>query len=226
MSRQRRRPYRESTSNSPSTTSVTQLQQFQLLLEKKDLELQAYRKRIEELQSASSAPRPATEPRVRTREPAPDTRPVSPDTTITPDRDDLADEIKRLNELLLDADITEAETTERLRTLELSLDRARDQVEILEQGASSDIDASELRQRSREQAMADMVVKAGPDTIPLLIQVLDDDDARVRSWAASILGRFGEDAEDAIGPLRDLLEDRSTEVRNAAGRALDSIQGR
>jgi HEAT repeat protein len=127
---------------------------------------------------------------------------------------------------LLDADIAEAETRERIRVLEDSLDRARDQVEILERGTSSEIDASELQTRTREQTIADMVVKTGPDTIPLLIQMLDNNDPRVRSWAASILGRFGEDAEEAIGALRDLVDDRSIEVRNTAGRALDSIQGR
>ena len=222
QNRPRMRTVREATSSSPSTTSVTQLQQIRLLLEQKDLELETYRKRIQELQSTATVPQRQPNTAARDRRPAAEIRTVSQSPTDITDRN----EIDRLNTLLLDADIAEAETRERIRTLEDSLDRARDQVEILEQGTSSEIDASDLQTRSREQTMADMVVKTGTDTIPLLIQMLDNNDPRVRSWAASILGRFGEDAEEAIGALRDLADDRSIEVRNTAGRALDSIRGR
>ena len=222
QNRQRTRNVRDATSVSPSATSVTQLQQFRLLLEKKDLELDTYRKRIQELQTAAAVPQRQANTPLPDRRPGPEISPISQSPTDSTDRS----EINRLNTLLLDADIAEAETRERIRVLEDSLDRARDQVEILEQGTSSEADASELQTRTREQTMADMVVKTGLDTIPLLIQMLDNNDPRVRSWAASTLGRFGDDAEEAIGALRDLADDRSIVVRNTAGRAFDSIQGR
>ncbi len=127
---------------------------------------------------------------------------------------------------MLEADIDEAESRERITTLEDSLGRATDQLELLQEGVDSEITASDLQQRNREQAMADLVIKTGPDSIPLLIQMLDNNDPRVRSWAAGILGDFGDEAEEAIDALSDLTDDRSIEVRNTARRALDSIRGR
>ena len=124
------------------------------------------------------------------------------------------------------ADIDEAESRERIAKLEDSLARTTDRLELLQEGVDAEIDASELQQRRREEAMADLVIKTGTDTIPLLVQMLDNPDPRVRSWAANILGDFGDEADEAIDALRDLTDDRSTEVRNAAQRALDAIRGR
>jgi|GEM_PF-3011335 hypothetical protein len=222
----RLRTFGKSTTRSPSTTSVTQLQQVRLLLEKKDRELDVYRKQIQTLNNALSIPPRPNVPTGSDRRPAEQTGTVTQPSTDTSSGDDLVDEIERLNELLLEADIDEAASRARIATLEDSLGRTTDQLELLNEDVGSEIDASELQQRNREQAMADLVIKTGPDTIPLLIQMLDNNDARVRSWAADILGDFGDEAEEAIDALRDLAEDRSVEVRNTARRALDSIQGR
>ncbi len=224
--RPRARNSRTSTTKSPSTTSVTQLQQVRLLLEKKDRELDAYRKQIKNLNDAlSSTSRPNDRP-VINRPPAAQIRNVSQSAGTPVLQDDLAEQIDRLNQLLLEADIDEAESRERITTLEDSLGRATDQLELLQEGVDSEITASDLQQRNREQAMADLVIKTGPDSIPLLIQMLDNNDPRVRSWAAGILGNFGDEAEEAIDALSDLTDDRSIEVRNTARRALDSIRGR
>lgn len=224
--RPRSRTFGKSTTRSPSTTSITQLQQVRLLLEKKDRELDAYRKQIQKLNDALSvSPQPNDAP-ILSRPPAAQIRTVSQSSTDTSLRADRADQIDRLNELLLEADIDDAASRERIATLEDSLGRATDQIELLNEGVDSEIDASELQQRGREQAMADLVIKTGPDTIPLLIQMLDNNDPRVRSWVADILGDFGDEAEEAIDALRDLADDRSVEVRNTARRALDTIQGR
>ena len=223
--RPRTRTSGNTTTMSPSTTSVTQLQQFRLLLEKKDRELDAYRKQIQNLNAALSSPSRPTESPSLNRSAAVQIRTVSQSTADTSLGDDLADQVERLNELLLEADIDEVESRERITTLEDSLARATDRLELLQEGVDSEIDASELQQRRREQAMADLVIKTGADTIPLLVQMLDNPDPRVRSWSADILGDFGAEADEAVDALRDLTEDRSTEVRNAARRALDSIQG-
>lgn len=224
--RPRSRTSGNSPTMSPSSTSVTQLQQVRLLLEKKDRELDAYRKQIQSLNAAlSSPPRPIDTPNLN-RTPAAQIRTVSQSSTDTSSGEDLEDQVDRLNELLLEADIDEAEFRERIATLEASLETATDRLEILQEGVDSEIDSSELQQRRREQAMADLVIKTGTDTIPLLVQMLDNSDSRVRSWSADILGDFGVEADEAIDALRDLTEDDSTEVRNAARRALDSIQGR
>jgi hypothetical protein len=214
------------TTQSPSTTSVTQLQQVRLLLEKKDRELDAYRKQIKILNdSLSSTSRPNDRPAINGPAAA-QIRTVSQSSGDTVLQDDLAEQIDRLNQLLLEADIDETEYRERINTLEDSLGRAKDQLELLQEGVDSEITASDLQQRNREQAMAELVIKTGPDSIPLLIQMLDNNDPRVRSWAAGILGDFGDEAEEAIDALSDLTDDRSIEVRNTARRAMDSIRGR
>ena len=224
--RPRSRTSGQSTTISPSSTSVTQLQQARLLLEKKDRELDAYRTQIQSLNSAlANTSSPKDSPSLNLT-PANQIRTVSQSSRATPVRDDLAVQVDRLNELLLEADIDEAESRERIAKLEDSLARTTDRLELLQEGVDAEIDASELQQRRREEAMADLVIKTGTDTIPLLVQMLDNPDPRVRSWAPNILGDFGDEADEAIDALRDLTDDRSTEVRNAAQRALDAIRGR
>lgn len=199
-----------------STTS--EASQLRALLARKEQEIQAYQQQIQILQSADQprlSPAPADPP-------VPTELPARASATETPG----TDEIERLNDLLLEADLQEATYRQQITTLERSLARANEEINLLEDGAASQLQNSIRQQRLREDAMADLIARFGEDAVPPLVQILDSDDARLRSWAAALLGRLGEEAEDAIPVLLDLADDGSADVRNAARGALDSIRGR
>jgi HEAT repeat protein len=60
-------------------------------------------------------------------------------------------------------------------------------------------------------------------SVPALIDVLDDKDADMRISAAIGLGYFGDQAKDAIPKLQVAQKDRDARVREAAGVALSRI---
>lgn len=60
-------------------------------------------------------------------------------------------------------------------------------------------------------------------SVPALIDVLEDKDADIRISAAIGLGYFGEQAKDAIPKLQTAQKDRDARVREAASVALSRI---
>lgn len=73
------------------------------------------------------------------------------------------------------------------------------------------------------QAAADALVAIGPSTVPALVRSLGSDDRIEREAAANTLGRLGAAARDAVPALQDTLRDPHGWVRDAAARALRSI---
>jgi HEAT repeat protein len=67
------------------------------------------------------------------------------------------------------------------------------------------------------------LVPDGKPAIPVLLELLQDRDERVRFLATSVLGGIGPDAESAIPALTDLLNDKSRAVRRVAAKALKKI---
>ncbi len=63
----------------------------------------------------------------------------------------------------------------------------------------------------------------GKPAVPLLQQMLTDDDVMVRRWAAYSLRRIGRDAEPAIPALVSALADADQNVREMAGAALAQL---
>jgi hypothetical protein len=64
----------------------------------------------------------------------------------------------------------------------------------------------------------------GKPAIPILLELLQDRDERVRFLAASVLGGIGPDAGSAVPALTDLLNDESRAVRRVAAKALKKIE--
>lgn len=65
------------------------------------------------------------------------------------------------------------------------------------------------------------VLEGDPRAIPVLIELLQAEDAGVREWAASTLGEIGPPARDAIPALSELLKDPA--LRSWAAEALSNI---
>jgi hypothetical protein len=63
----------------------------------------------------------------------------------------------------------------------------------------------------------------GPSVVPLLEELLKDDDPAVRALAAQALHRFGPDARAALPALREATKDDDASVRQAATKALKEI---
>ncbi len=70
---------------------------------------------------------------------------------------------------------------------------------------------------------ADLAAGMAPESVPKLIERLEDPDAAVRYWAALGLGARGDKALPAVEPLLAALKDASPNVRLAAAEALAGL---
>jgi HEAT repeat protein len=66
----------------------------------------------------------------------------------------------------------------------------------------------------------------GPEAMPALVAALDDEAPEPRAAAARALGRLGPQAADAYKKLIVTINDRNTEVREAAAKAIQEITKR
>ena len=201
------------------------LARLENLLEDRTNELKDRHERIDELNrqlhslrtaAASSDPRDAPNS-------------TSPENQSSATRDSqiaLRAEIDRLNGELLNADIQEAEDQEQITALRDALSQANEKLDIFEDTAELQLSTSRRQGRQREAIIGDLVVRLGSDSVPLLIALLDEEDPNLRIWAIQVLGRFGEDAEEAVAEISSFFEDASPEVRAAAQKAIEAIEGR
>ena len=203
----------------------SQVARLEVLLNERTVQLEDRNGRIDELNSqlrqlrsdtpsrASAGPAPRNSSRTESR----------PAATSEPE---LREEIQRLNQILLDADLQDAEYRQQIATLRDSLDQANEELDLLEDGADAQLANTAVRQRGRERLIGDLVARFGSESVPLLADLLEEDDPQLRIWALQVLGLLGDDAEVALDDITPLFEDPSADVRNAARRAVDSIRGR
>lgn len=201
------------------------LARLESLLEDRTNELRKGQVRIDELNRQlralrTTVPSPdegeATEPR-------PSAAPADPPLALN---SDLREEIERLNGELLNADIDAAEHQEQIAVLRDALAKANETLDVLEDGSDLQLSISRRQGREREAIMGDLVVRLGANSVPLLIDMLEEDDPNLRIWAIQVLGRFGEDADEAVEDISAFFEDESPEVRAAARKAIEAIEGR
>jgi hypothetical protein len=95
----------------------------------------------------------------------------------------------------------------------------------LEQAQSqlAELELSTLRELEKSTEAVTALVNTGAPAVPALVVLLADQRPELRRWAASILGRMGADAIDAVDDLMRALEDADAEVRQRARAALDQI---
>lgn len=209
-----------------SVGTRAQLARLEVLLSERTVQLEDRNVRINELNdqlrqlrrsNTSARPSPRPSPRDPTRT---ESRPAATDDS------DLKEQIQRLNRDLLDADLQDAEYRQQISVLRDSLDEANEQLDLFEDGANAQLANTAVRQRTRERLIGDLVARFGSESVPLLVDLLEEDDPQLRIWAIQVLGLLGDDAEVALDDITPFFEDPSADVRNAARRAVDSIRGR
>ncbi len=89
-----------------------------------------------------------------------------------------------------------------------------------------ELELSLLREIETTTRATEAVIDAGPPVVPTLIETLSDTSPDLRRWAATVLGRMGLDATDAVDALRQATQDANVDVAAAAQSALDQIVGR
>ena len=201
------------------------VERLETLLEDRTNELKERHQRIDELNRQLRTLRTAaasSDQRASTNSTSSENRSPAP----TEPNAALREEIDRLNGELLNADIQEAEDQEQIAALRDALSQANEKLDIYEDGAELQLSSSLRQGRQREAIIGDLVVRLGSDSVPLLIALLDEDDPNLRIWAIQVLGRFGEDADEAVEEISTFFEDASPEVRAAAQKAIEAIEGR
>ena len=67
------------------------------------------------------------------------------------------------------------------------------------------------------------MVELGASAVPLLVEVLGDDQASARAWSAWVLGQIGPEAAVALPELEQRLEDEDATVVQSAAEAIRRI---
>jgi hypothetical protein len=70
----------------------------------------------------------------------------------------------------------------------------------------------------------DRLQPGAPETVPLLVEALNDPNPVVRYWAATLLGRLGKKAKSAAAALKLALQDKDLNVHQAAYESLAEIE--
>jgi len=222
-----RRPTQRRSRRVPPTTvgtermaNLSQLARLESLLETRTNELSDRHARIQELTRQLRELRSASAT-AATVSPEEGTSP--PPSTLD---SELREEIEHLNRELLDADIQETESQEQIAYLRESLSKATDELQLLEDGTDLQLADFRSQQRKRDGRIGELLLRLGAESIPPLIDLLDEEDPQLQLWALQVLGRFGQEAEEAIQSISTFLEDPSPELRAAAKDAVDAIEGR
>ena len=92
-------------------------------------------------------------------------------------------------------------------------------------GPAGSASACFFAERGRRVLVVDADLRRGdPDAVPVLIELLKDDNSVVRQEAILILARIGPAARDALPALQQALKDPDEQVRARAITALRQIE--
>ena len=150
-----------------------------------------------------------SEPAGEPGEPAAD-RPATPRAPNSPTEEELA-------WFRLQNDVELADLEEQLAGVNAELGTFREQ-------ANLELDLLVAEQQRQRQLFRQTLRRIGEPAITSLVEMLNDENAAVRVWAAETLGALQMRAIDAVPSLNVALTDPSPEVRSAAQRALEAIR--
>ena len=118
----------------------------------------------------------------------------------------------------------------------LELEQLQQLVQLRSDLAATEADIAELRKQTNDELLSlleqQQVLDAtarraftqlGATSVPVLVELLSDENAEVRTWAVSVLGGLGAEGQDAIPALMGMLIDTDKIVRDQAKRSLDQL---
>lgn len=136
---------------------------------------------------------------------------------------DLEHEFQMLAAELDRSESLELEQTQQVAQLKAELTETESQIAQIREQADAELlsllEYQQLVDATSRRAFKQMGVAA----VPVLVELLGDDRADVRAWAASILGSLGTDGQDAVPALMGMLVDNDKGVRDQAKRSLDLL---
>jgi chromosome segregation ATPase len=132
-------------------------------------------------------------------------------------------ELQSLRADMSKADFLEQEQTAELDQLKAELLKTEAEITALQGLTQTELDALAAEKDALTSAATRVLVASGAAVVPALIELLADERAAVRSWAASVLGQIGPAAQEATPALTALLIDRDAQVREASQRALNRL---
>ena len=112
----------------------------------------------------------------------------------------------------------------------LAIDNARQQVvdEQLQQANAkiAELEFAVFQEIAYTTEATQALILTGAPVVPVLAELISDEDPGIRRWAIQTLAEIGSDAEPALEALMAALEDDDASVRRAAQFAIDRIEGR
>jgi HEAT repeat protein len=110
-----------------------------------------------------------------------------------------------------------------LAELQLELVATDGKIAQLQQDAENQFVLLREQREAFETVVSATLVRLGEAAVPALIEHLSHPRADIRRWAATVLGRLGPAAKDALPPLVEVLGDKDPEVRAAVKHAVELI---
>ena len=122
------------------------------------------------------------------------------------------------------------------RSEELELEQMQQVAQLKTDLAATDAEIVELREETNDELLTLLeqhqvldatarraFTQLGAAAVPVLVELLSDERAEVRTWAASVLGGLGAEGQDAVPALMGMLVDSDKIVREQAKRSLELL---
>lgn len=135
----------------------------------------------------------------------------------------LEQEFKQLKAELERSESLELEQTQQVAQLKSELTATELEISAIRRQANAELLLLLEQQQLLEAASRRAFMQLGSAAVPVLVELLNDQRAEVRVWAASVLGNLGMNGQDAVPALMGLLVDNDPLVRDQAKRSLELL---
>lgn len=136
---------------------------------------------------------------------------------------DLEEEFQRLKVELERSEVLELEQTQQVALLRSELTATEAEIARIREQANLELLSLLEQQQMVDATSRRAFTRMGSAAVPVLVEFLGDERAEVRAWAASVLGGFGANGQDAVPALMGLLVDNDAVVREQAKRSLELL---
>lgn len=135
----------------------------------------------------------------------------------------LEQDFKQLKAELDRSESLELEQTQQVAQLKSELTATELEIAAIRRQTNAELLSLLDQQQLLEATSRRAFTRLGEAAVPVLVELLNDQRAEVRAWAASILGSLGVNGQDAVPALMGLLVDNDPHVRQQARRSLELL---